>query len=278
MTYPCNETLAINISPLTSAEFEKFRVLIYQHAGIDLTPAKHPMVANRLAKRLTHYNLKTYTDYYQLATHTDHTNEFQTLVNILSTNETYFFREAQHFSYLKNEILARWKGNNFRVWSAASSSGEEAYSLAMVLADTLGSRQWKVYGTDVSTTVLKVAEQAIYPMNRLDNMPASFLEKYAEKGVHSQRGHFRINEELRHKVSFGEANLMQAIPPHLNKFDVIFLRNILIYFDNETKKSVLNRVVQTLNIGGHLFVSHTENIASLVVGLEKVSPSVFIKK
>jgi len=234
-------------------------------------------VANRLAKRLTHYNLKTYTDYYQLATHADYLNEFQILVNILSTNETYFFREAQHFAYLKNEILAHWKGNTFKVWSAASSTGEEAYSLAMVLADTLGSRSWEVYGSDVSTKVLKVAEQAIYPMSRLDNMPASFLEKYAEKGVHSQRGHFRINEDLRHKVSFGEANLMQALPSHLEQFDVIFLRNVLIYFDNETKKSVLERVVQALKPGGHLFVSHTENIDQLMDDLERVSPSVFIK-
>jgi len=236
------------------------------------------MVANRLAKRLTHYNLKTYTDYYQLATHADYLSEFQVLVNILSTNETYFFREAQHFAYLKNEILAHWKGNNFKAWSAACSSGEEAYSLAMVLADTLGAHCWEVYGSDVSTKVLKVAKQAIYPMSRLDNMPVSFLEKYAEKGVHSQRGYFRINEDLRHQVSFGEGNLIQALPSHLEKFDVIFLRNILIYFDNETKKSVLTRVVHALKPGGHLFVSHTENIDQLIGGLEKVSPSVFIKK
>jgi len=237
------------------------------------------MVANRLAKRLTHYNLKTYTDYYQLATHTDYLSEFQVLMNILSTNETYFFREAQHFAYLKNEILAHWKGSNFKAWSAACSSGEEAYSLAMVLADTLESHhQWQIYGSDLSTKVLKVAEQAIYPMSRLDNMPATFLEKYAEKGVHSQRGHFRINEALRHKVSFRDANLMQALPPHFEQFDVIFLRNVLIYFDNETKKSVLTRVVQVLKPGGHLFVSHTETIDQLIDGLERVSPSVFIKK
>lgn len=236
------------------------------------------MVGSRLSKRLLHYSLESYEQYYQLATSSEYPNEFQMLVNTLTTNETYFFREPKHFTYFKDEILSNWRENNFRVWSAASSTGEEAYTLSMVLADTLGMRKWEVYGSDLSTRVLNIASQGVYPMDRLDNMPEDFLEKYALKGVRSQQGYFRVNDKLRSRVSFGQGNLMKPTPTSIGQFDAIFLRNVLIYFDNETKKHVVERVVQSLKPGGHFFISHSESINKLTDCVKMISPSIFVKQ
>ena len=213
----------ISISPISVAEFEKFQQLIYQHAGISLAPEKKVMVASRLAKRLNHYGLPNYGQYYQLATNPDYPNEFQMLVNILTTNETYFFREPKHFDFFRDEILKPHRGERFRVWSAASSTGEEAHSLAMVMADTLGMRKWEIFGSDLSTRVLDIAKNGVYPMERLEHMPATFLEKYALKGVRSQEGYFRVIEKLRDRMHFDQANLMKPLVPSIGKFDVIFL-------------------------------------------------------
>lgn len=268
----------ISISPITVAEFEKFQQLIYQHAGISLAPGKKVMVASRLAKRLNHYGLPSYGQYYQLATSPDYPNEFQMLVNILTTNETYFFREPKHFDYFRDEILKPHRGEQFRVWSAASSTGEEAHSLAMVMADTLGMRKWEIFGSDLSTRVLDIAKNGVYPMERLEHMPPTFLEKYALKGVRSQEGYFRVIEKLRDRMHFDQANLMQPLAPSIGKFDVIFLRNVLIYFDQETKKHVVERIAGALKPGGHFFISHSESLHRVTDCVAMVKPSIFIKK
>lgn len=238
------------------------------------------MVGSRLAKRLNYYQLDNYSQYFQMALNPENIVELQMMVNILTTNETYFFREPKHFDYLRDNILRSWRGNNnrFRIWSAASSSGEEAYSLAMTLAETLGARDWDILGTDLSTKVLEKARQGVYMMDRIELLDQGLMEKYCLKGVRSQTGTFRVGDKLRQRTHFEQLNLMKALPPKIGTFDVIFLRNVLIYFDNDTKKQVVERIISALKPGGHFFISHSETLSRITDHLEMVQPSIYIKK
>lgn len=235
------------------------------------------MVAARLAKRLQFYQLQTYGEYYQLLINDKFADEFQLCINILTTNETYFFREPQHFIFLGKEILKDWQGEHFRVWSAASSSGEEAYSIAMVLAETLGFRSWEVLGSDVNTQMLDRARIGVYTMDRLDQMDKTLLAKYCLKGTRSQQGNFRVDEAIRKKVKFVQLNLNEAIPFDIGMFDVIFLRNVLIYFDIESKKTIVERLMKCLKPNGYFVISHSENMHQVTDRLLMVRPSIFKK-
>jgi chemotaxis protein methyltransferase CheR len=252
--------------------------LIFDHAGIALSPEKITLVSSRLAKRVDYFQLSSYGDYFRLATSPEYPHEFQMVVNILTTNETYFFREPKHFEFVRNEILNCWRGDIFRVWSAASSTGEEAYSLAMVLAESMGMRRWEVFGSDLSTRVLEVATRAVYPIDRLEHMDSQLLEKYCLKGVNSQTGFFCIGPRLREHVSFALVNLMNPVPSHLGKFDMIFLRNVLIYFNQNTKQQVVERLISSLKPGGYFFVSHSESLHRVTDKLLQVKPSIYRKR
>lgn len=235
------------------------------------------MVASRLAKRLEFYGLSTYGDYYQLATSPEYLPEFQMLINALTTNETYFFREPKHFEFFKTQIIKPWHGDHFRIWSAACSTGEEAYSLAMILAENLGQRHWEVFASDVSTRVLDIAKDGVYLLDRLEQMDNRLLEKYCLKGTRSQEGYFRVNAKLRDRVYFNAVNLMHSLPLNLGIFDVIFLRNVLIYFDQETKKQVVERLVKALKPGGYFFISHSESLHHVTEQLKMIKPSIYQK-
>jgi len=262
---------------ITDQEFQAFRKLIYDHAGIALTPVKKILVASRLSKRLQHYGLSTFTEYFKLIHDPQHADEFQIMVNLLTTNETYFFREPQHFIFLRDQILKAYRGDFFRVWSAASSTGEEAYSLAMVLAEELGARKWEVVGSDVNTRVIQIARDAVYPLDRLEHMDPVYLEKYCLRGVRSAEGYFRITEQLKKRVSFQVVNLKNKLPGSLGRFDVIFLRNVLIYFDQETKQAIVEQVLSNLKAKGYFFISHSESLHGIAGGLTMLKPSVFQK-
>ncbi len=263
---------------ITQKEFECFQRLIYDHAGIYMAPEKKTLVAGRLAKRLDYYGLSNYGDYFKFVISKEQPEEFQVMVNRLTTNETYFFREPKHFEFLQEEILKKRRGGeNFRVWSAACSSGEEVYSLAMVTAECLGMRQWEVFGSDLSTKVLESAREGIYSMDRLEYMNPGFLEKYCLKGVRSNAGFFRIDAKICNRVRFDQVNLKAPLPPGLGEFDVIFLRNVLIYFDQNTKRYVVDSLLQTLRPGGYFFISHSESLHMLTDKLQMVKPSIYQK-
>ncbi len=236
------------------------------------------MVASRLNKRVNFYNLDNYRHYYNLVMGSEYPGERQILVDILTTNETYFFREPKHFDYLKDNVLNGWRGGKFRIWSAATSSGEEAYSLAMLLADSLSHRPWEVIGSDLSTRVLAKAQKGVYLMDRIELLDNRLLKKYCLKGVRSQEGTFRVDDKLRKHTHFGQVNLTKDLPAKLKLFDVIFLRNVLIYFDSETKKQVVERVITKLKPYGLFFISHSETLNKVTDMLEMVKPSIYMKK
>lgn len=262
---------------ITDQEFALFQRLIKTLAGIHLSDAKKQLVFGRLRNRVRQVGLNSFEAYYAYVVSKKHPEERQIVVDLLTTNETYFFREPRHFGVLRDEILpARSMARPFRIWSAASSSGEEAFSLAMVIADQLGMNPypgWSVMGSDVSQKVLDQAASGHYPMQRIDGIPERYLKTYCLKGVGVQEGTLLIDQPLRNRVEFRRINLNDTLPD-IGKFDVIFLRNMLIYFQNETKIEIVKRLLDVLQPGGWLIVGHSESIKDFDDRLISHSPSI----
>ena len=231
----------MNAISISDTEFTKFQQLIHRMAGISMSPAKKPLMVGRLSKRLKHHGLSSFGDYYQLVM--QDSSELQVTVDLLTTNETYFFREPKHMEFLRDHILPRRDNRHpFRIWSAACSSGEEVYTLAMILADKLGNEAWEVVGSDISSRVLEKAGRGHYSMERTNGIPPDYLRRFCLKGIGGQKGTLLIDKPLRDKVRFKSVNLIEPLPK-LGKFDVIFLRNVMIYFDEDTKRGVISRLM-----------------------------------
>jgi chemotaxis protein methyltransferase CheR len=265
------------VTAISDHEFSQFQGLIYQLAGIHLSAAKKALVGGRLAKRLIEHRLDSYGDYFNLLTASHNMVELQVAVDLLTTNETYFFREPKHFDFLRTQILTRHKpGKPFRVWSAACSSGEEPYSVAMVLADHLGEGSWEVVASDICTRVLEKARTGHYPMERVDGISREHLSSYCRKGIGPQEGSLLVERKLRSRVSFMQVNLSKTLP-ELGEFDLILLRNVMIYFDMETKRQVVQRMLPLLKPGGHFFIGHSESLNGVVDTLHPLAPSIYRK-
>ena len=263
---------------LQDKEFNQFRELIYRIAGISMSPAKKPLVTSRLAKRLKHYNLPSYGAYFQLITADDGKAELQVAIDLLTTNETHFFREPKHFDFLRQRIVPEQpRGRPLRIWSAACSSGEEPYSIAMLLDDVLGAAPWDIVASDLSTRVLDKARTGLYPLERLPEIPKPYLSAYCLKGTGSQDGTLLIGQPLRERVRFFQHNLTET-PPKLGEFDAIFLRNVMIYFDQDTKRQVVARLLPLLRPGGYFLVGHSETLNGLCDDLQPVQPAVYRKR
>lgn len=262
---------------LADQEFQQFKNWIYKTAGINLTEAKKALVAGRLSKRLRHHNLNSYGEYFKLIMSNPSSGELQCALDLLTTNETYFYREPNHFAFLQEKVFPSFPRNRaFRVWSAASSSGEEPYTLAMVLASSLPSGNWEVFASDISSRVLEQAKKGHYPMSRASHIPKDILQKYCLKGTGSQEGTLLVDPSLRARVTFQNINLVEPIPK-LGEFDAIFLRNVMIYFDMETKIKVVRNLLPCLRPGGYFFVSHSESLNGVTSDLKLVTPSIYQK-
>lgn len=262
---------------LTDREFACFQQFIFKAAGIHLPAGKKVLVAGRLAKRVKAREAPNFGAYYELLQRPGEEDEAQTAVDLLTTNETYFFREPKHFELLRKLALEAASGvRPFRVWSAASSTGEEAFSTAMVLADCLGERPWEVVGTDISSRVVKAARTGLFPMQRASNMPPAYLKRFCLKGHGEHANSLLVVRELRQRVSFRMANLNEPLPS-LGEFDLVFLRNVMIYFNQQTKRDVVRRVIEPLRKGGYLCIGHSESLSDLDMPLEQVGVSVYRK-
>lgn len=261
---------------VTDAEFSRFRQLIYQLAGISLSDAKRSLVSGRLVKRLRHYGMDNFSDYLKLLSTAEGRAELQTMVDLLTTNETYFFREQPHFDFLTGTILPALPPTApLEIWSAACSTGEEVYTLCMVLAEQLGlERKWRVTGSDISTQVLATASSGHYPMSCTRGLPERYLKAWCLKGVRSAAGTFLIAPQLRERTRFMQLNLNTDLPD-IGSFDVIFLRNVMIYFDLETKRRVVERIAAKLRPGGYLIVGHSESLHGFAGKLRLVRPTIY---
>lgn len=269
---------AFQLPELKKSEYDIIRDFIYEEAGIDLGGRKQMLVSSRLNKRLRYHNLSSFQAYIDIIFQQGNELEKQMAIDLLTTNETYFFREPDHFEFLKKNILPNHsKTSLFRLWSAASSSGEEAYTLSMILDDYFGAKiAWEIFGSDISNTILEKARKGLYPTLRIDGIPQPFLKKYCLKGKGEFDGFLRVNEKLRHKCSFKQINLIKPLP-NVGEFDVIFLRNVLIYFDDKTKEDIVRRLVKSLRKGGYLFIGHSESLKGMDLGVKLLAPATYVK-
>ena len=256
--------MATTAPTLRPAEFDGIRRLLFDVSGISIGAGKEALVAGRLQRRLDVLGLRSYGDYLARIRADDGAHERQIAVDLLSTNETYFWREPQHFAKVAEQARAvAAERRRFDAWSAASSSGEEAYTLAMVLAEVARSTRpaldWSIVGSDISTRVLERARVGHYPMERVQKLPEDLLHRYCLKGNGEYAGTVLVEKALRERVSFLQVNLIDPLPA-LGPFDAIFLRNVLIYFEPATKAQVIRAVSARLKPGGRLYVGLSESL------------------
>lgn len=260
---------------MATADFDRIRALIYQRAGIALADHKTEMVYSRLAKRLRVLGLQRFKDYVALLQADETGPEWEHFTNALTTNLTAFFREAHHFPILADHV--RRRSGPIRVWSCAASTGEEVYSIAIVLAETLGSGTYStsVLGTDIDTRALAAAEQGIYPISAVDNMAPERLRRFFQKGTGTRAGKVRVAATLRNMIEFRPLNLSGSNWGVDGQFDVIFCRNLMIYFDRETQARILNGFARVTKPGGLLFAGHSENFSGMTSAFNLRSKTVY---
>lgn len=271
---------------VSTGEFELLRRLIYRESGIHLPDSKRELLNRRLARRLCELSLETFSDYYHLVTAPGAGDELVTMLDCITTNETRFFREPRHFELLEEKIIPRWleaaqageRARRVRVWSAACSTGQEAYSVAIVLLQHLTpAAGWKVevLATDLSTEALEVASAAIWPIDQMADIPERFLKKFMLRGKAARLGWIKASPGLRAVVDCRRMNLHEPSYPGLGAFDLILCRNVLIYFDHAARVAVVERLLEHLNPDGYLFGGHAESLTSLTPRLRAVVPTVY---
>lgn len=259
---------------LSTSGFETVTDFFFLHSGIRLGRDKHALVQGRLQRLANESGRRDLDDYVRWVMGGGAPEEQVRLIDRLTTNETYFFREPQHFQFLSQLALQHRGGAPFRVWSAASSSGEEAYSVAMLLRDRLGAQPWEVLGTDLSTAMVETARRGLYPLSRAEGIPDYYRSRNCLRGHGDFEGQMLMARELRDRVRFLSANLLEPLPD-IGQFDVIFLRNVLIYFDAASKVEIVQRVLGQLKPAGHLFSGHAESLASLNLPVKPVRTAVY---
>ncbi|MBF0489572.1 MAG: hypothetical protein HQL15_03005 [Candidatus Omnitrophica bacterium] len=275
--------------PLKDSEYKSFVKLIYNASGINLGDQKQELVKTRLGKRLRALGLKSYGDYFDYVTHVTNHREMTNLINAISTNFTAFYREPQHFSFLLKTALpdiSRRKqalqSRKIRVWCAASSSGEEAYSLSMTLLDYFKDPiGWdiKLLATDISTKVLTEAYHGIYRENKLKPVHPALLDRYFDKEIIKDAVFYQAKDLLKQVTVFRRLNLLDPIYPFQGPFDFIFCRNVMIYFDQPMQEAIVEKLLKYLLPGGYLFISHSENLSPVFRSrVETLAPATYRKK
>lgn len=270
---------------LTDDEFKRLSALIYKESGIKLPPIKKVMLQCRLQKRLKHLNIASFKAYFDyLFSREGFDSEIIHMLDVVSTNKTDFFREPAHFEFLTTELLPAYYGANkssiFKVWSAGCSSGEEPYTLAMVLfefAETHPGFNFSIFATDISTRILQTAIDAIYKEEKVGAIPLTLKRKYMLRSKDRANPTIKIAPHVRSKVTFARLNLMDSSYDTKDLFDVVFCRNVLIYFDRNTQEAVINKLCQRIKPKGYLILGHSESILNMDVPLKQLKPTIYRK-
>lgn len=272
--------------PLSDREFSMFQKLIHAETGIYLPESKKALVVARLGRRLRALDLPTFGSYFDVVA--SDTAEKTTMFDNICTNETRFFREPRQFEFLENEVLPRWRKRGeaglapkrIRAWSAACSTGEEPFSLAMFLRTHFPLEDgWNVeiLASDISTKVLAAAREAVWPIERAQDIPTEYLRAYMLRGVRSEEGKMRAQANLRSMVEFRRLNLNDDRYDIEGPFDLVFCRNVLIYFNRETKAAVIERMARLLSPDGLLFLGHSETLHSAAHALRHAGPTAYAR-
>lgn len=270
---------------LSKNDFSRLSEFIYKECGIKMPPAKKTMLEARLQKRLRTLGINSFSAYCDFLFSTDGLQlELVQMIDLVTTNKTDFFREPDHFDYLVNHVLPQWidkgGGRRLNVWSAGCSTGEEPYTLAMVLqeyAEEVPGFTYSIMATDISTRVLEKARTAIYDEDRVIPVPMSLKKKYLLRSKDRSNGLVRIVPELRSKVCFQRLNFMDDSFGLRDRLDVIFCRNVIIYFDRPTQKRLLHKFIDNMAPGGYIFMGHSETLNGLDLPLLAVHPTVYRK-
>jgi chemotaxis protein methyltransferase CheR len=266
---------------LHSNEFSQISQIVYEHSGIRLNAGKEELVRSRLIKRLRSLGIESFDAYLKHVQEDSTSQELNVMIDSLTTNKTSFFREKQHFDYLRTRILPTIKNRNdgLRIWSAGCSSGEEPYSIAMLLSEELSGVErssLKILATDISARVLAKARTGEYDADCMRDVPVPLLSKYFSLIQSNPSRFYRVNDCLRKMVTFARLNLMDTWPMR-GPFDVIFCRNVMIYFDNASQRDLVRRFSEMLIPGGHLLVGHSESLVAFAGDFKYVQPATYVK-
>ena len=275
----------LGLRPITDREFRQFQDLVYHQAGIFLGPHKKQLLMSRLAGRLRELGLDSFGDYFRQVCGQDG-EERRRMIECLCTHETSFFREPRQLELLEKQVIPAWaaaaaagqRARRVRIWSAGCSTGEEPFSIAMLLALHLpATAGWdcEVLATDLSLRVLEKAAAATWPVRRAAEIPQPLLKRFMLRGVRTQEGTMRAATCLRSLVRFQPLNLNDSAYPFDTRFDAIFCRNVLIYFDAASRERVVERLLRHLAPGGHLFLGHSESLLGRTDRVRSALPSVY---
>ncbi len=272
------------MQPLSRSEFAAFQGLIQREAGIFLSEVKEALLVGRLSRRLRELGLPTFEAYHRLVQEDE--AERVRMLDAICTNETHFFREPRQFEFLERQVFPDWRAEaergertrTVRAWSAACSTGEEPYSVAMLLLDRLPGWNVEILATDLSTRVLEKARAALFPLERSAEIPPEYLKRFMLRGVGPQEGRMKAGPELRAVVRFQRLNLNDESYAAPQALDLVLCRNVLIYFRPETKARVVERLLRHLSPRGHLFLGHAESASGLGVRVRSVGPNVYSRE
>lgn len=268
---------------LNDSQFRRLSEFIETEVGIKMPATKRIMLASRLRKRLRALDIKTFDEYIDYV-FSDHGGEIVHMIDVVTTNKTDFFRESRHFDYLEETLLptefARGWGRDgvFKIWSAASSTGEEAYTLAIVLSEFArknGGFDFRILGTDISTAVLDAARKGVYQASRIEPVDPALRRRYFLKSKDPESDLVRVSADLRRRAQFHRLNLMHKRYPIRDKFHVIFCRNVIIYFERSRQIELLMRLYDHLVPGGYLFLGHSESLAGMSIPVQSVAPTIY---
>lgn len=267
---------------LSKADFDKLSNYIQNNIGIKMPESKKMLLEGRLHKRLAVLNMTSFEQYLSFVFSSKGSTELINLIDVVTTNKTDFFREPIHFDYLTNVVLPEFKSKQFKrpfkVWSAGCSTGEEPYTISIVLQEFKNNNpdfDYQIWASDLSTRVLQKAASGVYHIDRIVGMPTSLKQKYFLKSKDATRKEVRVVPELRSKVNFFRLNFMDDSYAMSEFFDVVFCRNVLIYFDRETQEAVINKLCQRIKPGNYFFLGHSESITNINVPLSTIKPTIF---
>lgn len=272
---------------LSESEYRFLRDLVYQRSRINLGESKHELVASRIGKRLRQLGLHSYSDYCRYLQSQNGQEELTDFIDAISTNHTSFFRDPSHFDFLRKQIMEPMRATartaavrKFRVWSAACSSGQEPYSIALCLAEffaTIPGWNWEIDASDISTRMLSAAQAGIYEAEQVTLPNNDWLRRYFQRGVRAYEGCFRVKPEIRDRVRFHHINLFQPRYPFPSGFQVVFCRNVMIYFDRPTQQNLIQKIADHSTTGAFLFVGPSESLIGIKHSFQYVAPGIYQK-
>ena len=269
------------VATITDKEFGQFQRLIYEQVGITLSDQKQTLIVSRLGKRLRDLELPSFQAYYDYVNSEGGQEELTQLLDLVSTNKTDFFREPGHFEFLRDRIIPERKEcRSLRIWSSASSSGEEPYTIAMTLYDAVSNPdQWdfKILASDISTRVLAKAASGIYDEERIANLPTELVRRHFLRGKGQHSGKVKVRPQVSSMVVYRRINLMNSSYPIRTPLDVIFCRNVMIYFDRQTQTDLMKKFHRYLKPGGYLFIGHSESLQWIDHSFNYVAPTIYQK-